>query len=145
MLHCCCLQTMEIVCRLDPSSSSLRCPGGGGGTATIQVIYIYKMTTYLCIALIWSYIFSELSLFLCKYKHDWINQSNLKHHKICYVGTYTYTPHPIYLQMQLKFQSCFEIKSRRIIMCVRQVFCQWFIIFYWSECPSWFVIIYSFM
>ena len=47
--------------------------------------------------------------------------------------------------MQLKFQSCFEIKSRRIIMCVRQVFCQWFIIFYGSECPSWFVIIYSFM
>ena len=34
--------------------------------------------------------------------------------------------------MQLKFQSCFEIKSRRIIMCVRQVFCQWFILFYWS-------------
>jgi len=134
-----CMQTWSVVVLIALSR-------GWWGTATIQVIYIYKMTTYLCIALIWSYIFSELSLFLCKYKHDWINQSNLKHHKICYVGTYTYTPHPIYLQMQLKFQSCFEIKSRRIIMCVRQVFCQWFIIFYWSECPSWFVIIvYSFM
>ena len=143
MLHCCCLQTMEIVCRLDPSSSSLRCPGGGGGTATIQVIYIYKMTTYLCIALIWSYIFSELSLFRCKYKHESIKAIwNI----IRYVML-VHIPMPSsYLPvMQLKFQSCFEIKSRRIIMCVRQVFCQWFIIFYWSECPSWFVIIYSFM
>ena len=71
----------------------------------------------------------------------WINQSNLKHHKLpIYLYPTSYLP-----VMQLKFQSCFEIKSRRIIMCVRQVFCQWFIIFYLSECPSWFVIIYSFM
>ena len=144
MLHCCCLQTMEIVCRLDPSSSSLRCPGGGGGgTATIQVIYIYKMTsTYLCIALIWIYIFLNWAYFYVS--------TNMNQSKQFETSQDTYRKVPIpssYLPtMQLKFQSCFEIKSRRIIMCVRQVFCQWFIIFYWSECPSWFVIIYySFM
>ena len=87
------------------------------------------------------YIFSELSLFLCKYKHESIKAIwNITRYVMLVHIPSSYLP-----VMQLKFQSCFEIKSRRIIMCVRQVFCQWFIIFYWSECPSWFVIICSFM